>query len=42
MPEWFVLVAITVPATFALAHFSYEHVEMKAVIWYRNRTKRKN
>lgn len=42
MPEWFALVAITVPATFAIAYLSNEYVEMKAVIWYRNRTKRKN
>lgn len=37
--DWFVLAAITFPLAFFLAHFSHKHVEMKAVLWYRNRKK---
>ena len=40
-PEWFLLVAITFPAAFFLAHLSNKYVEMKAVVWYRNRKNKK-
>lgn len=36
-PDWLVLAVITFPLSFAIAHFSNEYVEMKAVIWHRNR-----
>ncbi|MFZ3233714.1 MAG: acyltransferase family protein [Patescibacteria group bacterium] len=42
MPQWLVLVAITFPVAFLLAHFSNQYVEMKAVIWYRNRKSKKS
>lgn len=41
-PEWFALVAITFPSAFLLAAISNRYVEMKAVIWYRNRKSKKS
>ncbi len=40
-PEWWALVVLSFPLSFAIAHLSNKHVEMKAVIWYRNRQEKK-